>query len=81
MQARGLWTGREVAAFRQALGMSREAFAAHTGVSAEAVRKWERRRQTIQLTAPYAARMDRKLHQADAVDTERFWSILQSTED
>lgn len=80
MQSCGRWTGREVAAFRQALGMSREAFAAHTGVSAEAVRKWERRRETIELTAPYAARMDRKLRQADAVDLDRFWSILQGTD-
>ncbi|WP_157172040.1 hypothetical protein [Nocardia higoensis] len=59
--------------------MSRETFAAHTGVSSEAVRKWERRRETIELTAPYAARMDRKLRQADAVDVERFWAILDDS--
>ncbi|NKY59160.1 hypothetical protein [Nocardia flavorosea] len=57
--------------------MKREAFAAHTGVSTEAVRKWERRKESIELTAPYAARMDRKLHQAEEIVVERFWSILQ----
>ncbi|OXR39867.1 hypothetical protein B7C42_08064 [Nocardia cerradoensis] len=56
--------------------MKREAFAAHTGVSVEAVRKWERRRETIVLSVPYAARMDRKLREAEAFVVERFWSLL-----
>ncbi|MGI5220493.1 hypothetical protein [Nocardia sp. CA-290969] len=59
--------------------MKREAFASHTGVSAEAVRKWERRRESIQLTAPYAARMDRKLRQAEDVVVERFWALLRNS--
>jgi tetratricopeptide (TPR) repeat protein len=57
--------------------MKREVFATHTGVSVEAVKKWEKRKETIELSAPYAARMDGKLREADAVVVERFWSILQ----
>lgn len=79
MQLCGRWTGREVAAFRAALGATREAFAAYTGVSSEAVRKWERRRETIELTAPYAARMDRKFAEAESTVTERFWWLLRDS--
>ena len=80
MHAVGRWTGRDVAAFRAALGMKREEFAAHTGVSVEAVKKWERRKETIELSAPYAARMDRKLSEVDSVVSERFRLILQELE-
>ncbi|RJO73391.1 hypothetical protein D5S18_19360 [Nocardia panacis] len=43
----------------------------------EAVKKWERRKETIELTVAYAARMDRKLREAEAAVTERFWSLLE----
>ncbi|UGT63314.1 helix-turn-helix domain-containing protein [Nocardia asteroides] len=76
MGAIGKWTGREVSVLRQALGMRQEAFAAHTGVSVESVRKWEKRKETIALSAPYAARMDRKLQEAGGTVTERFWKLL-----
>ncbi|MFX0574867.1 hypothetical protein [Nocardia nepalensis] len=73
----GRWTGREAAAFREALRQKQEEFAATVGVSVEAVKKWERRKKSIQLSAPYAARMDRELQRADAAVVERFWSILE----
>ncbi|MFC3963040.1 helix-turn-helix domain-containing protein [Nocardia jiangsuensis] len=72
----GKWTGREVTVLRQALGMRQEAFAAHTGVSVELVRKWEKRKETITLSVPYAARMDRKLQEAGEAVAERFWKLL-----
>ncbi|WP_227984684.1 hypothetical protein [Nocardia spumae] len=55
--------------------MKREVFAAYTGVSVDAVKKWERRKETIELSAPYAARMDRKIGEVDTVVAERFWSL------
>ncbi|WP_157116976.1 hypothetical protein [Nocardia vaccinii] len=56
--------------------MKQEPFATYTGVSTEAVKKWEKRKETIALSVPYAARMDRKLEEAEAGVVERFWSIL-----
>ncbi|MEV6432481.1 hypothetical protein [Nocardia sp. NPDC051463] len=77
MKSCGRWTGREVAAFREALRQKQEEFAATVGVSVEALKKWERRKRSIQLSASYAARMDRELQRADAAVVERFWSILE----
>ncbi|WP_168441329.1 hypothetical protein [Nocardia veterana] len=45
-------------------------------MSVDAVRKWERRRETIELSGPYAARMDRKLREAEPAVAERFWALL-----
>lgn len=66
MNVLGKWTGREAAAFREATRLGKEAFAAWAGVSVEAVKKWDRRKETIELTPRYAQRMDRKLQQAEA---------------
>ncbi|MBB5915108.1 tetratricopeptide (TPR) repeat protein [Nocardia transvalensis] len=70
------WTGREALALREATLLGQEAFAAWAGVSVEAVKKWERRKETIQLTPRYAQQLDRKLQQAETGVVERFWSIL-----
>ncbi|MGV9679615.1 helix-turn-helix domain-containing protein [Nocardia sp. NPDC003482] len=70
------WTGREAAALREATRLGQERFAAWAGVSVEAVKKWERRKESIRLTPRYALRMDHKLRQSDPVVVERFWSIL-----
>ncbi|WP_460697419.1 helix-turn-helix domain-containing protein [Nocardia thraciensis] len=63
-------------ALREATLLGQEAFAAWAGVSVEAVKKWERRKETIQLTPRYAQQLDRKLQQAETGVVERFWSIL-----
>ncbi len=81
MNVCGRWTGREVVAFREAVRLKQEKFADWAGVSVEAVKKWERRKETIRLSAPYAERMDRKLQDADAdaAVVERFWSLLDES--
>ncbi|MEG8181623.1 hypothetical protein GZH49_24290 [Nocardia terpenica] len=76
MKVCGRWTGREVTALKEALRRNQEQFAEAVGVSVEAVKKWERRGETITLSAPYAARMDRTLAEVSSEVAERFWSIL-----
>ena len=43
------WTGAETKALRQAMRLSIRAFAAHLGIDARTVNKWETRRGTITL--------------------------------
>ncbi|WP_405496693.1 hypothetical protein [Nocardia sp. NBC_00511] len=70
------WTGVETKAFRDALRMAQEPFAAFVGVSCDAVKKWERRLDDITLSPNYARRLDDKLSAADPAVVERFWAIL-----
>ncbi|WP_460723570.1 hypothetical protein [Nocardia heshunensis] len=55
--------------------MTKEEFAAHIGVSYDAVKKWERRLEDITLTPHYAERLDQKLGTADVAAVQRFWAI------
>ncbi|MFE3100385.1 helix-turn-helix domain-containing protein [Nocardia tengchongensis] len=70
------WTGVETKAFRAALRLVKEEFAAYVGVSVDAVKKWERLRAEIALSPAYAKRMDEKLASADPAVVERFRAIL-----
>ncbi len=64
------WTGVEVRALRTAaLRVSQQEFAELLGFTVGAVRKWEGRRETIQLTGKYAAAMDTTLDRL--TDSER----------
>ncbi|WP_143161424.1 hypothetical protein [Nocardia seriolae] len=72
------WTGAETKAFRDALRMTKEEFAAYLGVSYDAVKKWERRLEDITLRPNYAERLDQKLGAADVAAVQRFWAILNT---
>jgi DNA-binding transcriptional regulator YiaG len=52
------WTGAETKALRQAMRLSIRAFAAHLGVDARLVNKWEARGSSITLRPDAQALMD-----------------------
>ena len=58
------WTGAETKALRQAMRLSIRAFAAHLGVDARTVNKWEARGSTITLRPDTQALMDTALSRA-----------------
>jgi transcriptional regulator with XRE-family HTH domain len=58
------WTGAETKALRQAMRLSIRAFAAHLGVDARTVNKWEARGTTITLLPDTQAVLDTALNRA-----------------
>jgi transcriptional regulator with XRE-family HTH domain len=58
------WTGAETKALRQAMRLSIRAFAAHLGVDARTVNKWEARGNTITLLPDTQAVLDTALNRA-----------------
>ena len=73
------WTGAETKALRQAMRLSIRAFAAHLGVDARTVNKWEARGNAITLLPDTQALLDTALDRApDHVQT-RFAQTLDST--
>ncbi|MGH3852864.1 MAG: helix-turn-helix domain-containing protein [Pseudonocardiaceae bacterium] len=72
------WTGAETKALRQALRLSIRAFAAHLGVEARTVNKWEARGGTITLLPDTQALMDIALGRAPDDVKARFTQILDS---
>ncbi|MGW4714530.1 helix-turn-helix domain-containing protein [Nocardia sp. NPDC004260] len=71
------WTGVEVRALRTAaLRVSQPEFAEILGFTVAAVRKWETRRETIQLSGKYAAAMDTMLDRLTDVERARFEAEL-----
>jgi transcriptional regulator with XRE-family HTH domain len=72
------WTGAETTALRQAMRLSIRAFAAHLGVDARTVNKWEARGNAITLLPDTQAVLDTALDRApDHVQT-RFAQTLDS---
>jgi hypothetical protein len=71
------WTGVEVRALRTAaLRVSQLEFAEILGFTVAAVRKWEGRRQTIELSGKYAAAMDTMLDRLTDSEQARFEAAL-----
>lgn len=71
------WTGVEVRALRTAaLRVSQLEFAETLGFTVAAVRKWEGRRQTIELSGKYAAAMDTMLDRLTDSERARFEAAL-----
>jgi transcriptional regulator with XRE-family HTH domain len=74
------WTGAETKALRQAMRLSVRAFAAHLGVDARTVNKWEARGSTITLLPDTQALMDTALDRAPDDVKTRFTQTLDSAE-
>ncbi|MGH3722070.1 MAG: helix-turn-helix domain-containing protein [Pseudonocardiaceae bacterium] len=73
------WTGAQTQALRQAMRLTIRAFAAHLGVDARTVNKWEARGATITLLPDSQALMDTALSRApDDVQT-RFAQTLDTS--
>ncbi|MFR9767111.1 helix-turn-helix domain-containing protein [Nocardia sp. SC052] len=71
------WTGVEVRALRTAaLRVSQPEFAEIIGFTVAAVRKWETRRETIELSGRYAAAMDTMLDRLTDSERARFEAAL-----
>ncbi|MEU1958784.1 hypothetical protein [Nocardia sp. NPDC019255] len=71
------WTGVEVRALRTAaLRVSQPEFAEILGFTVAAVRKWETRRETIELSGKYAAAMDTMLDRLTDSERARFEAAL-----
>ncbi|MGH3806639.1 MAG: helix-turn-helix domain-containing protein [Pseudonocardiaceae bacterium] len=73
------WTGAETKALRQAMRLSIRAFAAHLGVDARTVNKWEARDSTITLRPDTQALMDTALDRAPDDAQTRFAQTLDSS--
>src|ERR687894_1336313 len=74
------WTGAETKALRQAMRLSIRAFAAHLGLDARTINKWEARNTTITLRPHTQELMDTALKQApDDVQT-RFTQTMRSAQ-
>jgi transcriptional regulator with XRE-family HTH domain len=73
------WTGAETEALRQAMRLSIRAFAAHLGVDARTVNKWEARGNTITLLPDTQALMDTALGRAPEDVKTRFTQTLDSS--
>jgi transcriptional regulator with XRE-family HTH domain len=73
------WTGAETKALRQAMRLSIRAFAAHLGVDARLVNKWEARGSSITLRPDTQALMDTALNRASDDAQTRFTQILDSS--
>ena len=72
------WTGAETKALRQAMRLSIRAFAAHLGIDARTVNKWEARRGTITLRPDTQALMDTALERAPEEVKARFTQTVHS---
>ncbi|MGH3771883.1 MAG: helix-turn-helix domain-containing protein [Pseudonocardiaceae bacterium] len=72
------WTGAETKALRQAMRLTIRAFAAHLGVDARTVNKWEARGATITLLPDSQALMDTALGRAPEDVKARFTQTLDS---
>jgi len=72
------WTGAETKALRQAMRLSIRAFAAHLGIDARTVNKWEARRGTITLRPDTQALMDTALERAPEEVKTRFTQTVHS---
>lgn len=75
------WTGREVAALREALRDTQVQFSDRIGCSLEVVGKWERRDADITLGAKYAECMDTTRRQLDDEQRARFERLMEADED
>ena len=73
------WTGAQTKALRQAMRLSIRAFAAHLGVDARTVDKWEARGATITLLPDNQALMDTALSRAPEDVKTRFTQTLDSS--
>ncbi|MGH3838642.1 MAG: helix-turn-helix domain-containing protein [Pseudonocardiaceae bacterium] len=71
------WTGAETKALRQAMRLSIRAFAAHLGVDARTVNKWEARGATITLLPDTQALMDTALSRVPEEVKTRFTQAEQ----
>jgi transcriptional regulator with XRE-family HTH domain len=72
------WTGAETKALRQAMRLSIRAFAAHLGVDARTVNKWEARGGTITLRPATQSLMDTALDRAPEEVKTRFTQTADS---
>ena len=73
------WTGAETKALRQAMRLSIRAFAAHLGVDARTVNKWEARGNTITLLPDTQSLLDTALDRAPEEVKIRFVQTLDSS--
>lgn len=71
------WTGREAGALRHAMRLSVRAFAAHLGVGARTVSKWEALGDTTQPRPDTQAILDTALSQANTATQARFELLVQ----
>ena len=71
------WTGTQTKALRQAMRLSIRAFAAHLGIDARTVNKWEARGSTITLRPDTQALMDTALDRAPEDVKARFTQAEQ----
>jgi transcriptional regulator with XRE-family HTH domain len=67
-----LWTGADATALRDALQMPQREFAARAGVSLSVVKKWARRKTTIELQPFFGELVDGMLKQATREQRRRF---------
>ncbi len=74
------WTGAETKALRQAMRLSIRAFAAHLGVDARTVNKWEARGNTITLLPDTQALLDTALSRAPEEVKTRFTQTVGNSE-
>jgi transcriptional regulator with XRE-family HTH domain len=72
------WTGVETKALRQAMRLSIRAFAAHLGIDARTVNKWEARHATITLRPHTQELMDTALQRAPEEVKIRFIQTVSS---
>lgn len=75
------WTGAETKALRQAMRLSIRAFAAHLGVDARTVNKWEARSNTITLLPDTQALLDTALSRAPGDVQTRFSHAMSNLGD
>ncbi|MCA1696805.1 MAG: hypothetical protein LC749_19910, partial [Actinobacteria bacterium] len=73
------WTGAETKALRQAMRLSIRVFAAHLGVDARTVNKWEARGNTITLLPDTQSLLDTALDRAPEEVKIRFVQTLDSS--
>jgi len=74
------WTGAETKALRQAMRLSIRAFAAHLGIDARTINKWEARHTTITLRPHTQELMDTALQQAPEEVQTRFTQTMHNTQ-
>src|SRR6185312_2822281 len=74
------WTGAETKALRQAMRLSIRAFAAHLGIDARTINKWEARHTTITLRPHTQELMDTALRQAPEEARTRFTQTMRGAQ-
>lgn len=72
------WSGREARALRVALRLSVRAFAAHLGIAARTVSKWEAGGEAVQPRPDTQAMLDTALIRADGAAQQRFEMLCRS---